>query len=111
MVEVLGKLDPHSVYISKKELAEMNEPLEGNFEGIGISFNILRDTLRVVTTIPGGPSEKAGLMPGDRIMVIDEKPVAGTGLKNKDVMDMLRGEKGTQVKLKIQRSGEVFNYH
>lgn len=106
VVEVLGKLDPHSVYISKKELAEMNEPLEGNFEGIGISFNILRDTLRVVTTIPGGPSEKAGLIPGDRIMVIDEKPVAGTGLKNKDVMDMLRGEKGTQVKLKIQRSGE-----
>jgi len=103
VVEVLGKLDPHSVYISKDEVEEMNEPLEGNFEGIGISFNILRDTLRVVTTIPGGPSEKAGLMPGDRIVVIDGKPVAGTGLKNKDVMNMLRGEKGTQVKLKVQR--------
>ncbi|MEL7587368.1 MAG: S41 family peptidase [Prolixibacteraceae bacterium] len=106
VVEVLGKLDPHSVYISKDEVREMNEPLEGNFEGIGISFNILRDTLLVVTTIPGGPSEKAGLMPGDRIMVIDEKPVAGTGLKNSDVMSMLRGQKGTRVHLKIKRGNE-----
>ncbi|MGV8094807.1 MAG: S41 family peptidase [Mangrovibacterium sp.] len=103
VIDVLGKLDPHSVYISKDEVEEMNEPLEGNFEGIGISFNILRDTLRVVTTIPGGPSEKAGLMPGDRIMVIDDKPVAGIGLANKDVMNMLRGEKGSLVRLKIQR--------
>lgn len=106
VVEVLGKLDPHSVYISKEEVKEMNEPLEGNFEGIGISFNILRDTLIVVTTIPGGPSEKAGLMSGDKIMVIDDKPVAGTGLKNKDVMDMLRGAKGTRVKLKVKRQKE-----
>lgn len=103
VVEVLGKLDPHSVYISKDEVEEMNEPLEGNFEGIGISFNILRDTLRVVTTIPGGPSEKAGLMPGDCIVMIDGKTVAGVGLKNKEVMSKLRGEKGTQVKLKIKR--------
>lgn len=107
VIEVLGKLDPHSVYISKDEVAEMNEPLEGNFEGIGISFNILRDTLIVVTTIPGGPSEKAGLMPGDRIMVIDDKPVAGIGLKNSNVMDMLRGEKGTRVRLKIRRQKET----
>jgi len=107
VVEVLGKLDPHSVYISKDEVKEMNEPLEGNFEGIGISFNILRDTLRVVTTIPGGPSEKAGLLPGDCIVVIDDKPVAGTGLKNNEVMKMLRGEKGTQVKLKIKRQKEA----
>jgi len=107
VVEVLGKLDPHSVYISKDEVEKMNEPLEGNFEGIGISFNILRDTLIVVTTIPGGPSEKAGLMPGDRILVIDDKPVAGTGLKNSDVMNMLRGEKGTRVRLKIRRQKNV----
>ncbi len=107
VVEVLGKLDPHSVYISKDEVEEMNEPLEGNFEGIGISFNILRDTLRVVTTIPGGPSEKAGLLPGDCIVVIDGKPVAGTGLKNNEVMKMLRGEKGTQVKLKIKRQKDA----
>jgi carboxyl-terminal processing protease len=112
VIDVLGKLDPHSVYISKDEVEEMNEPLEGNFEGIGISFNILRDTLRVVTTIPGGPSEKAGLMPGDRIMVIDNKPVAGIGLTNKDVMNMLRGEKGSLVRLKIQRqkAGELLAF-
>ncbi len=103
VVEVLGKLDPHSIYISKDEVKEMNEPLEGNFEGIGISFNILRDTLIVVTTIPGGPSEKVGLMPGDKIVVIDDKPVAGIGLKNKDVMDRLRGAKGTRVRLKVRR--------
>jgi len=103
IIGVLGKLDPHSIYISKDEVKEMNEPLEGNFEGIGISFNLLRDTLIVVTTIPGGPSEKAGLMPGDKIVVIDGKPVAGTGLKNKDVMDMLRGAKGTRVQLKVKR--------
>ena len=103
IVSVLAKLDPHSVYISKEEVDKMNEPLVGSFEGIGISFNIFRDTLMVVTTIPGGPSEKVGLMPGDRIMVVDGKPVAGIGLKNSDVMDMLRGDKGTRVDLAIQR--------
>ncbi|WP_372773365.1 S41 family peptidase [Mangrovibacterium sp.] len=103
IVNVLSKLDPHSVYISKEEVEKMNEPLVGSFEGIGISFNIFRDTLLVVTTIPGGPSEKVGLMPGDRIMVVDGKPVAGIGLKNSDVMDMLRGDKGTKVDLGIQR--------
>jgi len=106
IVEMLAKLDPHSVYISKEEVQKMNEPLVGSFEGIGISFNILRDTLMVVTTIPGGPSEKVGLMAGDRIMVVDGKPVAGIGLKNSDVTDMLRGEKGTRVDLKILRRKE-----
>ncbi len=103
IVEVLSKLDPHSVYISKEEVDKMNEPLQGSFEGIGISFNILKDTLIVVTTIPGGPSEKVGLLPGDRIMVVDDKPIAGIGLKNSDVFDMLRGDKGTKVELKIKR--------
>lgn len=107
IVDVLGKLDPHSVYISKEEVEKMNEPLVGSFEGIGISFNILRDTLMVVTTIPGGPSEKVGLMPGDRIMVVDGKPIAGIGLQNSDVMDMLRGDKGTRVDLKVQRKREA----
>ncbi len=104
--EVLSELDPHSVYISKEEVEEMNEPLEGSFEGIGISFNILRDTLLVVTTIPGGPSEKVGLMPGDRILYVDNKLIAGTGLKNSDVMTMLRGEKGTRVDLRVLRTNE-----
>ena len=102
--EMLTKLDPHSVYISKDEVEKMNEPLQGSFEGIGISFNIFKDTLLVVTTIPGGPSEKVGLMPGDRIIYIDEKPVAGIGMKNSDVTDMLRGNKGTQVEVQILRN-------
>ncbi|WP_163717931.1 S41 family peptidase [Mangrovibacterium lignilyticum] len=104
IVDILSKLDPHSVYISKEEVEKMNEPLVGSFEGIGISFNILRDTLMVVTTIPGGPSEKVGLMPGDRILFVDGKPIGGIGLQNSDVMDMLRGDKGTKVKLQIQRN-------
>lgn len=106
IVEVLSKLDPHSVYISREEVEEMNQPLQGNFEGIGISFNIHNDTLMVLTTIPGGPSEKVGLRPSDRIMVVDGKDIAGIGLKNQDVFDMLRGNKGTVVKLKIKRKGE-----
>ena len=73
IVEMLSKLDPHSVYITKSEVEEMNQPLEGNFEGIGISFSILQDTLLVMTTIPGGPSEKVGLRPGDRIIQVDAK--------------------------------------
>ncbi len=107
IVEMLAKLDPHSVYISKSEVEDMNQPLEGNFEGIGISFNILQDTLIVMTTIPGGPSEKVGLRPGDRIIRVDGKNIASTGLKNQDVLEMLRGDKGTTVKLAVVRRGEV----
>ena len=104
IVHLLGELDPHSVYISKDEVEKMNEPLKGNFEGIGISFNIFKDTLLVVSVIQGGPSEKAGLLAGDRIVKIDNKNVAGIGLKNSDVMDMLRGKKGTTVELKVLRN-------
>jgi carboxyl-terminal processing protease len=104
--EMLAKLDPHSVYITKSEVEEMNQPLEGNFEGIGISFNIFHDTLIVMTTIPGGPSEKVGLRPGDRIINVDGKNIASTGLKNQDVFGMLRGDKGTKVHLSVLRKGE-----
>ena len=104
--EVLSSLDPHSVYISKDEVAEMNQPLEGNFEGIGISFNIYHDTLMVMTTIPGGPSEMVGLRPGDRIVKVDAKHIVGIGLKNQDVFKLLRGDKGTKVTLTILRKGE-----
>lgn len=104
--EVLSSLDPHSVYISKDEVAEMNQPLEGNFEGIGISFNIYQDTLMVLTTIPGGPSELVGLRPSDRIVKVNEKSIVGIGLKNQDVFKLLRGDKGTKVKLTILRKGE-----
>jgi carboxyl-terminal processing protease len=106
IVHLLGELDPHSTYTSKEEVDRLNEPLNGNFEGIGISFNIYKDTLLVTTTIAGGPSEKVGLRAGDRIVNVDEKDIAGIGLKNSDVFDMLRGKKGTQVDLKILRKGE-----
>ncbi|MDP4205487.1 MAG: S41 family peptidase [Bacteroidota bacterium] len=101
--EMMAKLDPHSVYIPRDEVKKMNEPLQGGFEGIGISFNIFQDTLLVVTTIPGGPSEKVGLIPGDRILFVDGKPTCGVKLQNSDVFKMLRGTKGTRVDLKVKR--------
>jgi len=103
IIAMLKELDPHSVYISKEEVARMNEPLEGSFDGVGIQFNILDDTLLVVNPIPGGPSEKLGIRAGDRIIEIDDTLVAGTGLKNSDVVKKLRGKKGTIVNVKIQR--------
>lgn len=106
IVSVLQELDPHSVYIPKEEVEEMNEPLQGNFEGIGISFNVFQDTLLVTTTIPGGPSEKVGLLAGDRIIFIDGKKIAGIGLKNNDVFSMLRGAKGTRVSLQVSRKNQ-----
>lgn len=106
IVHVLSQLDPHSVYISRDEVEKMNEPLKGNFEGIGISFNIFKDTLLVLSTISGGPSEKLGVRAGDRILEVDGKNIAGIGLKNSDVFDLLRGEKGTKVNIKVLRRNE-----
>ena len=103
IIEILKNLDPHSVYITKEDVKAMNEPLEGNFEGIGVEFNILNDTLMVVNPIPGGPSERVGIMAGDRIIEIDGENVAGIGLKNSDVFKMLRGDKGTLVTVQILR--------
>ena len=105
IVHMLEELDPHSVYISKQELAAANEPLQGNFEGIGVQFNILKDTIFVVATIAGGPSEKLGIMAGDKIINVDGKPVAGIGINNQDVMGLLKGPKGTTVKVEIKRGG------
>lgn len=106
IVGMLKELDPHSVYIPKEELQKMNEPLEGNFEGVGIQFNILHDTLLVVSPISGGPSEKVGIQSGDKIIKIDGENVAGVGLTNSDVQDKLRGEKGTNVNVEIKRGSE-----
>lgn len=106
IIGLLTKLDPHSVYISKEEVDDANEPLQGSFDGIGISFNILRDTLMVLQTIPGGPSEKVGLSAGDRIIYVDNELIAGKGITSQGVFDRLRGERGSIVKLKIQREGE-----
>lgn len=101
--DILKDLDPHSVYISQEDFKRMNEPLQGNFEGIGISFNILKDTLYVISPISGGPSEKVGIRAGDRILKVDGNNVAGIGLTNEDVFDMLRGAKGTKVTVSVQR--------
>ncbi len=106
IVGMLKELDPHSTYITKEDLQKMNEPLQGNFEGIGIQFNILNDTILVVTPISGGPSEKVGIQAGDKIITVDGENVAGIGITNKGVADRLRGPKGTQVTVEVLRSGE-----
>jgi len=112
IVAVLKELDPHSVYIPKEELKKMNEPLIGNFEGIGIQFNIFHDTLLVVSPISGGPSEKVGLRAGDKIIEVDGENIAGINLQNSDVQKKLRGKKGTKVTLGIKRrnNNELLNF-
>lgn len=102
---MLKKLDPHSIYMTREELREMDEPLVGNFDGVGIQFNILEDTIVVVNTIVGGPSEKLGILAGDKIVKIEGENVAGIKLKNKDVMTRLRGPRGTVVRVSIFRKG------
>jgi carboxyl-terminal processing protease len=102
---MLKKLDPHSIYIPARDLKRANEPLEGNFDGIGISFNLMTDTVLVISTIPGGPSEKAGLMAGDKIIYVNDSLIAGKGISDEDAMSMLKGPRGTEVKLKILRKG------
>lgn len=103
ITDLLQNLDPHSVYMTAKDVQEMREPMEGNFEGIGIEFNIIKDTIRVVAAIPGGPSEALGIQAGDKIVKIEGKIAAGIKIKNKDVMGKLRGKGGTQVTVSIMR--------
>ena len=112
IIKMLSELDPHSIYISRDDVARMNEPLQGNFEGVGISFGIFKDTLLVTSIIAGGPSEKAGLLAGDRIVEIDKKNIAGTGITNSDVQNMLRGRRGTNVNIKVVRKpqNELLNF-
>jgi carboxyl-terminal processing protease len=105
IIELLQKLDPHSSYATKEEVDELNEPLKGNFEGIGITFSVFRDTIMVLSPLVGGPSEKAGIKAGDRIVMIDKIKVAGAGLKSDDIFSKLRGKKGSQVELTIKRKG------
>lgn len=102
---MLEELDPHSMYISKEEFNQVNDPLLGSFEGIGISFRIEKDTITVINPIPGGPSEKVGLMAGDRIVKVDDSLVAGIGITNNDAMRKLKGKKGTKVKVTNYRRG------
>ena len=101
--QLLKELDPHSVYITKDEVKEMNEPLIGDFDGVGIYFNILNDTIIVISPISGGPSEKVGIMAGDRIVRIDSENVAGIGITTNGVRKRLLGPKGTKVEVEIVR--------
>jgi carboxyl-terminal processing protease len=112
IIETLKELDPHSAYISKKDLDRANEPLVGNFEGIGVQFEILKDTITIVHPIPGGPSEKLGIMSGDKIIKIEGEDVAGKKISNQFVFDRLRGKRGTKVTISIYRKGkkELIDY-
>lgn len=102
---VTRELDPHSVYIPASEMQALNEPLEGEFDGIGVVFNMATDTVIVLNVIPSGPSDKAGVRAGDRIIEIDDSLVAGRKLPQNDVVRMLRGPRGTKVKLSLGRQG------
>ena len=100
---MLESLDPHSTYTDAKETKELEEPLQGEFSGIGIQFNMKQDTLYVIQTIVGGPSEKVGIMAGDRIVTVNDTTIAGKKMKNTDIMKRLRGKKGTKVTVQVKR--------
>jgi carboxyl-terminal processing protease len=102
---MLKSLDPHSSYSTKEEVKSMQESLNGNFEGIGVEFNMIADTLLVIQPVVGGPSEKVGIMAGDRIVRVDGEPIAGVKMSKEEIMRRLRGAKGTKVKLGIVRQG------
>lgn len=106
MPQVLGELDPHSSYIPAKDLQAVNDELKGSFSGIGIQFSIEQDTIHISNVIPGGPSEKVGLMPGDRIVEIDDSAFVGKIVTNHESMKRLKGPKGSEVKLGVFRHGE-----
>lgn len=105
IIALLEQLDPHSSYFTAEEMQESNEPLQGSFSGIGITFNILKDTIYVLEPISGGPSEKLGIRAGDKIVEVNGENVAGIGIKNTGVASRLKGPKGTKVKVGIQRKG------
>ena len=108
---ILSELDPHSSYIPAKNLEEVNSELKGHFSGIGIQFTIKDDTIHVNSVIPGGPSEKVGLMAGDRIIEVDDSAFVGKKVTNSEAMKRLKGEKGSEVKLGIFRPGEPETLH
>lgn len=106
MPQILGELDPHSVYIPAKQAQQANDDLAGSFSGIGIQFTIRKDTIHVNSVIKGGPSEKVGLLPGDRIVKVDGESFVGKICTNDEAVHRLKGKKGTKVKLEIKRRGE-----
>jgi len=112
IVAVLKELDPHSVYISKKDVEKTNEPLVGNFDGVGIQFQIYKDTILVISPVPGGPSEKLGILAGDKIIKINNEDAFGKKINNQFVLDHLRGPRGSKVDVAISRKGrkELIDY-
>ncbi len=111
IVSLLATLDPHSVYINAEDAQRVGDEMSGSFSGIGVQFDLLEDTVRVVAVIHGGPSEKAGLMPGDKIVEVEDTSFTGKKMSEKIVMKTLRGQKGTIVKLGIMRNGDKEVYH
>ena len=108
IVSLLEELDPHSTYIPKEELDDAQMTINGSFVGIGVRFQLMKDTISVVATIPGGPSEKLGILPGDQIVQVDGANVAGIGIKNDQVRQKLMGDLGTKVKVTVNRKGSIF---
>ncbi len=102
---MLESLDPHSTYTDAKETKELEEPLQGEFSGVGIQFNMNKDTLYVIQTVPGGPSERVGVLAGDRIIYVNDTVIAGVKMRNSDIQKRLRGKKGSQVTIKVKRPG------
>lgn len=105
IIKMLEQLDPHSTYSTPKEVKELTEPLQGKFDGIGIQFNMVEDTLLVIQPVSGGPSEKIGILAGDRIVQVNDSIIAGVKLSTDKITGMLRGPKGTTVKVKVLRRG------
>ena len=105
IIGMLEELDPHSTYSNAEEVKKMNEPLQGNFDGIGIQFNMAEDTLFVIQPVSGGPSEKVGILAGDRIVMVNDTLIAGVKMSTEDVMARLKGPKGTKVHVKVVRRG------
>lgn len=101
---ILASLDPHSSYIPASDLQAVNDDLQGSFSGVGVSFQIIADSVNVIEVVPGGPAEKVGILPGDRIIAAGDKKLTGPEVTSQDVFDNLRGKKGTSVKLKVVRN-------
>jgi carboxyl-terminal processing protease len=108
---LLSKLDPHSHYIPASDRVAANEELRGNFDGIGVEFNIFQDTIMVVTPLSGGPSEKLGIRSGDKIIKVDDENVASIGITTQDVMRLLKGPRGSEVKVTILRGKQTYDYN
>lgn len=105
IIKMLAQLDPHSTYSDAEEVKKMNEPLQGNFEGIGVQFQVIEDTLLVIQPVSNGPSEKVGILAGDRIIAVNDTAIAGVKMSTEDIMSRLRGPKDSKVNLKIVRHG------